>query len=99
MSEANTPDTMQALMADMAADPAALPAIEKRINDQAQEFLDLSKSYAWKWMRLEEPWEAVIALGEAILWLQEAHKRIDKELSNQMRRDERYKRGGVLIEP
>ena len=94
-----TEDSPEQLLKDMAADPAVRPIIDTHVRDKAQDFLILAIEYARKWTRMEDPWLAESILGEAILWMQEAHKRIDKELSNQMRRDERYKKGGVLIEP
>lgn len=90
-------DSIEQLKADMAADPAVRPVIDEQINDEAQRFLDLAKGYAWKWMKLEDPWEATRILGQAVLWLEAANKQLDKELINQMRRDERYKKGGVLL--
>ena len=94
-----TEDSPEQLLRDMAADPAVRPIIDAQVREKAREFIELALEYGRKWTRMDDPWAAETVLGEAILWLQEAHKRIDKELSNQMRRDERYKRGGVLIEP
>lgn len=94
-----SPDSIEQLRADMAEDPNVRPILDARVYEAAHAFLVVAMTYARKWRRMPDPWEAERILVDARVWLEEATKRLDKEVANQMRKDERYKKGGVQLEP
>lgn len=76
-----TTDSIEQLRADMAADPEVRPVLDQRIRDQAQEFLILAMEYARKMLRTDDPWAGERLLIEALIWMREAHKNMDRELA------------------
>ena len=72
------PDSIEQLQADMTRDPNVAPLLKPRTEEMVREFLDQAVRFSVQWQTMDDPWEAQAILTDALIWVREANKRIDK---------------------
>lgn len=74
-------DSIEQLMADMAAEPEGRAAIQRVLDDEAEDFLRVCVACAKRIQLMEDPWAARRIMVDVTIWATELKRRLDKEVT------------------